>query len=133
MASSSQLSHDLVSGSDYGREHHTHWCPSCDRNLETLTEDGHTIAVLDFMKRAGFQTLSGFVQTFFSSDGDTVKWRAGKFFQHGGFGTCVSAMLQHRRFGPRRRTTKGATMSFRMELGEEIGDLFLRMMETEMV
>jgi len=41
-------------------------------------------------------------------------------------------MLQHRRFGPSRRTTEGATMSFRKELGEEIGDLFLHIMETEM-
>ena len=132
MVSSLQQSHDSVSGSDYGREHHTHWCPSCDRNLETLTEDGRIIAVLKFMKRAGFHTLSGFIRTFFSSDGDTVKGRAGKFFQHGGFGTCVSTMLQHRQFGPSRRTTKGATMSFRKELREEIGDLFLRIMETEM-
>jgi len=132
MASSSQQSYDSVSGSDYGREHHTHWCPSCDRHLGNLTEDDRIIAVLEFTKRAGFHTLSGFVRTFFGSDGDTVKRRAGKFFQHGGFGTCVSAMLQHRRFGPSRRTTKGATMSFREELGEEIGDLFLRIMETKM-
>jgi len=131
MASSSQQSHDSVSGSDYGREHHTHWCPSCDKNLETLTEDGRIIAVLEFMKRAEFHTLSGFIWTFFSSDRDTVKRRAGKFFQHGGFGTCVSAMLQHWRFGPCRRTTKGVTILFRKELGEEIGDLFLRIMENE--
>jgi len=121
-ASSSQQSHNSLSGSDYGREHHTHWCPSCDRHLENLTEDGRIIAVLEFMKHAGFHTLSVFVRTFFGSDGDAVKRRAGKFFQHGGFGTCVSAMLQHRRFGHSRRTTKGATMSFRKELGEEIGD-----------
>jgi len=132
MASSSQQSHDSVSGSDYRREHHTHWCPSCDRNLETLTQDGRIIAVLEFMKRAGFHILCGFVRTFFSSDEDTVKRRTGKFFQHGGFGTCVRAMLQHRQFGPSRRTTKGATMSFHKELGEEIGDLFLSIMETKM-
>jgi hypothetical protein len=131
-ASSSQQSHDSVSGSDYGREHHPHWCASCDRHLENLTEDGRIIAVLEFMKRAGFHTLSVFLRMFFSSDGDPVKRRAGKFFQHGGFGTCVSAMLQHKRFGPSRRATNGATMSFREELGEEVGDLLLRIMEAEL-
>jgi hypothetical protein len=117
-----------VSGSDYGREHHPHWCASCDRHLENLTEDGCIIAVLEVMKRAGFHTLSVFLRKFFSSDGDPVKRRAGIFFQHGGFGTCVSEMFQHRRFGP----TNGATMSFREKLGEEVGDLFLRIMEAEL-
>jgi len=132
MASSSPQSHDSVSGSDYGREHHPHWCASCDRHLENLAEDGRIIAVLEFMKCAGFRTLSVFLQMFFRSNEDPVKRRAGKFFQHGGFGTCMSAMLQHRRFGPSRRATKGATMSFREELGEEVGDIFLCIMEAEM-
>jgi hypothetical protein len=55
-AASSQQSHDSVSGSDYGREHYPHWCASCNRHQENLTGDGRIIAVLEFMKRAGFHT-----------------------------------------------------------------------------
>ena len=57
-------------GATCGRdpEHHSHWCAS--RHLENLSEDGRIIAVLEFMKRAGFRTLSMFIEaSFFGSDG----------------------------------------------------------------
>jgi len=79
------------------------------------------------VKRAGFRTLSVFIEAFFGSDGDAAKRRAGKFFQLGGYSTCVSAMIQQRWLGPSRRA-----MKVREEVGEEIGDLFLRILDAEM-
>jgi len=90
------------------------------------------LEVLEFMKSKGFKSYRSFQQAFFDSEDETVRRRAGVFFQRGGFRETLDLMTKHCRFGGGKRVTSQATEVLREEIGQEIMALCLRLLDQEM-
>lgn len=101
---------------------------------DDMTEAERIIHILDYMKakQLGFRSLRAFLLAVFTSEDENVKNRIGKFYQYGGFKSLFGLMLRHQKFAPNRRIMLRTSKDLVEAIGEELCDLFIRILRFEM-